>query len=296
MGARRGVVIRQRGAGRRSPRPRPASGAELGAERRDGARRRAVRRRRRTGSARVTAARCRMRVRPGATRRCPAAQRGRASARCGAACAATTRLIERRPHGGAGRRRGVRRPARGPGAGSARAPGLAARRALPRRRRPPPPPALRRRPGRRAVGARGRRGRFPVGRATGPTPPAAAARRRSHHRAVAPHVGRRAAAHARRQRPSATPTVLATACRPHPPTGALLDGHAAPDGWSAVDDRQLAPGRAAPPRRRVPPPTGEPWPEPVHDETDDPAAAVPDPRRGPAPPSALPPARSAGGR
>jgi hypothetical protein len=53
---------------------------------------------------------------------------------------------------------------------------------------------------------------------------------------------------------------------------------------------------------------GDPWPEavdgsppggPVHDgseATGDPAAAVPDPRRGPAPPSALPPARSAGSR
>jgi len=45
-----------------------------------------------------------------------------------------------------------------------------------------------------------------------------------------------------------------------------------------------------------PPPLGEPWSEPAHDGSDDPAAAVPDPRRGPAPPSALPPARSAGGR
>jgi hypothetical protein len=79
----------------------------------------------------------------------------------------------------------------------------------------------------------------------------------------------------------------------------LLDGHAAPasDGWPAVDDRQLAPGDPHPLADGVPPPpSGEPWPEPVHDGSDDPAAAVPDPRRGPAPPSALPPARSAGGR
>jgi len=70
------------------------------------------------------------------------------------------------------------------------------------------------------------------------------------------------------------------------------------DGWpgGAVDDRQQAPADQHPLADGGPPsPSGEPWPEPVHDGSDDPAATVPDPRRGPAPPSALPPARSAGG-
>jgi hypothetical protein len=71
------------------------------------------------------------------------------------------------------------------------------------------------------------------------------------------------------------------------------------DGWpaGAVDDRQAAPADPHPLADGVLPPSlGEPWSEPAHDGSDDPAAAVPDPRRGPAPPSALPPARSAGGR
>jgi hypothetical protein len=79
-----------------------------------------------------------------------------------------------------------------------------------------------------------------------------------------------------------------------------------PDTWagSAVDDPQSVGDGEWPAR------AGEPWPEavdgsptpggPAHDGSDeaaaDPAAAVPDPRRGPAPPSALPPARSAGSR
>jgi hypothetical protein len=81
----------------------------------------------------------------------------------------------------------------------------------------------------------------------------------------------------------------------HPLAPAELPPH---DGWpgSVVGDRQLAPADPHPLADGVPPPSGEPWPEPVHDGSDDPAAAVPDPRRGPAPPSALPPARSAGGR
>ena len=99
------------------------------------------------------------------------------------------------------------------------------------------------------------------------------------------------------------------------PTSALFDERAAvavdgrhplapaewppPDGRpaGALDDRQAAPADPHPLADGVPPrPLGEPWSEPAHDGSDDPAAAVPDPRRGPAPPSALPPARSAGGR
>ena len=69
-----------------------------------------------------------------------------------------------------------------------------------------------------------------------------------------------------------------------------------PDGWPA-GAVEAAPADSHPLADGVPPPPlGEPWSEPAHDGSDDPAAAVPDPRRGPAPPSALPPARSAGGR
>jgi len=69
-----------------------------------------------------------------------------------------------------------------------------------------------------------------------------------------------------------------------------------PDGWPA-GALEAAPADPHPVADGVPPPPlGEPWSEPAHDGSDDPSAAVPDPRRGPAPPSALPPARSAGGR
>jgi hypothetical protein len=92
-----------------------------------------------------------------------------------------------------------------------------------------------------------------------------------------------------------------------PPAGWLPNGHpgSPADAWAAgavVDPPPAVDGER--PSR-----AGEPWPEavdgspppglPAHEGSDEAAAdpaAVPDPRRGPAPPSALPPARSAGSR
>src|SRR6185312_3467395 len=94
---------------------------------------------------------------------------------------------------------------------------------------------------------------------------------------------------------------------PPPPAGWPPNGHpgSPPDAWAAgavVDPQPAVDGEWS---SRA----GELWPEavdgssppgpPAHEGSDEAAAdpaAVPDPRRGPAPPSALPPARSAGSR
>lgn len=74
--------------------------------------------------------------------------------------------------------------------------------------------------------------------------------------------------------------------RPDGPAPAGVEPRALADGWPPAEPSPDADG----------PPVALPSPDDASALVTDPAAAVPDPRRGPAPPSALPPARSAGGR
>ena len=115
-----------------------------------------------------------------------------------------------------------------------------------------------------------------VGRAAGPSAPAAVARRGPDDRSVDALLGDRPAARSAADRRATT--------RRRAPGPFGRGSGSVPSPRAAVDGDGRRPANPSWTRAGTRPPL----------PTTGPAATVPDPRRGPAPPSALPPARSAG--